>query len=79
MKPSDLQKKRPEYGDFSPLDFRKHVHQTLHKQLTGPYWKEKRNKKARMQLDNEMNAMHAEWGFRQNFDEIEDLMKNISL
>jgi hypothetical protein len=65
-KRSELQKARTEFGDFSPVDFRKHVHQNHHKQLTGPYWKEKRNKKARKQLDDEMDSIKEEWGFRQD-------------
>ena len=79
MKPSDVQKTRPEYLEFSPLYFRKAYFKEIHKQLTGPYWAAKRNKKARQKIEDEMDEMKNEWGVKQAYNQMDEMMKGLTL
>jgi hypothetical protein len=60
MKPSELQKTRPEYGEFPLAVFRRHKYQEEKKQRENVFWQKKRNDMARKRHEKFMRNHHQE-------------------
>ena len=61
MKPAALRLTRKEYQEFTPLTFRKHVHQEKERQRAAPYWRHKRNIAAQKKISEERAEMKRQW------------------
>jgi hypothetical protein len=57
MKPSELQKTRPEYGEFPLAVLRQHKYQEERKQRESVYWQKKRNDMARKKHEKFMRRL----------------------
>ena len=73
MTPAALRQTRPEYQEFEPRTFRKHVHQEICKQREKPYWRHKRNTKAIIQLAEERKANKQQWINKRVENEIDEV------
>jgi len=78
VKPSKLRETRPEYKDFKPATFSKHVFQEKSKQRAAPYWQVKCKKIGQKLREEQVEELERNWIQSKKFEtDLEDVINQL--